>query len=173
MSAAANNNNNHSNPILSYFIEWSDKTSCVTRNIMITLFVCLIISFFFPASENFLGNIPQYTIFKYQLYRLLCSPLVGNSLLNIILVCLFFPSIGGRLESSVGSASYLSLIILLTLFTSILFSLLCVVVFYSGVIEAIFYCSSGFWIVLFGLITIECWQVSPCMLCYLHYFTCK
>lgn len=153
---------NNANPILNYYREWADKTPFVTRSLMIVLFISYIISVFIPT-DTVLGNTAFFTVLNYEVYRLILSPLVDNSILNIVLVALFFPGMGGRMESALGSSSFLFLMGTLTLVTNTAFVVVCLCLYYlGGVAEAIFYECSGFWVVLFGLITIECLQVYPC-----------
>jgi membrane associated rhomboid family serine protease len=150
---------NNANPILSYYREWADKTPYVTRSLMIVLIVSYIVSLF-VESDKLLGNTPFFTILNYEVYRLILSPLVDNSIFNIVLVALFFPGMGGRMENGLGSSSFLFLMGTLTLVTNVAFVAVCLCLYYiGGVAEATFYDCSGFWVILFGLITIECLQV--------------
>lgn len=150
---------NNANPILNYYREWSDKTPYVTRSLMIVLIISYIISLFVQSDKS-LGNTAFFTILNYEVYRLILSPLVDNSIFNIILVALFFPGMGGRMENGFGSSSFLFLMGTLTLVTNVAFVVVCLCLYYlAGVAEAIFYDCSGFWVILFGLITIECLQV--------------
>jgi membrane associated rhomboid family serine protease len=150
---------NNANPILSYYREWADKTPYVTRSLMIVLIVSYIVSIF-VESDKLLGNTPFFTMLNYEVYRLILSPLVDNSIFNIVLVALFFPGMGGRMENGLGSTSFLFLMGTLTLVTNVAFVAVCLFLYYiGGVAEAIFYDCSGFWVILFGLITIECLQV--------------
>lgn len=104
-----------------------------------------------------LGNVTYFTIFRVEVYRILFSPIVGNSLLNTIVMFLFYPMMGTLMESSMGSSMFIWLIGFITLSTNILFNILCLLLsFYMP--EALFYSSSGFWVILFGLVTIECMQ---------------
>ena len=68
---------------------------------------------------------------------------------------------GARMESSLGSSAFLVLIGTLTVLTNVIFVVVCLFLYYvANVAEAVFYSCSGFWLVLFGLITIECLQVN-------------
>lgn len=148
------------NPVLTYYREWSEKTPYVTRVTMIVLVVSYLVSFFVP-SDSVLGNTTYFSILNFEVYRLILSPLVGNSIFNIVLIALFFPGMGGRMESSLGSSAFLVLMGTLTLMTNVIFVVLCIFLYYvANVAEAVFYTCSGFWLVLFGLITIECLQVG-------------
>lgn len=147
------------NPLLSYYREWSEKTPYITRSVMITLIISYIISFFITTGD-LLGNKAYFSILSFEPYRLVLSPLAGNSILNIVLVALFFPGMGGKMESSLGSSAFLSLLGTLTLLTNVTFVLVCLLLFFiANIAESVFYDCSGFWVVLFGLITIECLQV--------------
>lgn len=126
---------------------------------MIILVVCYILSFFFDA-DLVLGNITYFTIMKFEIYRIILTPLVGNSILMIILVAMFFPSMGGRMESSIGSSAFLFLMGTISLVTNLLFNSICLFMSFVGTPEALFWSCSGFWTILFGLITIECMFVS-------------
>lgn len=63
------------NPVRQMYEEWSARTSLVTRNIMIGIFVTYVISFFFPA-DSALGNMPYFTLMHFEIYRIFLSP--GN-----------------------------------------------------------------------------------------------
>ena len=149
-----------SNPIRQYYDDWSNRTPYVTRSVMIGIVVIYISSFFFHANL-ILGNITFYTILQLQIYRIALSPLVGNSILDLIIIALFFPVMGGRLEYSMGSASFVFLLGLLTISINIAFNLFCMAMYYAGVMLALYWPCSGFWTVLFSLITVECMQVRP------------
>eukprot|EP01041_Mallomonas_annulata_P003460 gene3460-6886_t len=146
------------NPILQYYQDWSSRTPFVTRSSMIGMVTLYIGSFFFKA-DLYLGNQAYFTVMHLELYRLILSPLVGNSILTIIMVALFFPTMGTKIEYSMGSSAFLCLLGILTLATNLLFDALCVSLHYAGSPLSLFWNCSGFWTVLFGLIVIECLQM--------------
>lgn len=147
-----------SNPVLSYYQDWASRTPYVTRCCMIGMLSFYILSFFFKT-DLILGNQAYYTVMKLEIYRLVLSPLVGNSIINMILIAIFFPEMGARIEYNIGSAGFLSLIGLLTLAVNTSFALFCISMFYAGSHVALFWSCAGFWTVLFALITIECLQL--------------
>ena len=124
---------------------------------MIVMIICYLLSFVFDAAM-FLGNTPYFTIFSFEIYRLVTSPFVGNSIITLLLIALFFPTMGTKFETSMGSAAFLFLMGTLTLVTNVVFVMSCFLLNLLGLVEAIFYNCSGFWVVLFGLITVECMQ---------------
>lgn len=80
--------------------------------------------------------------------------------MTLILICLFFPAMGTRMENSLGSASYLVLLCSFSLATNVLFDATCMLLYLLGTPTAAFWSCSGFWTILFSLIVIECMQVS-------------
>ena len=78
----------------------------------------------------------------------------------LILVLLFFPAMGGRMESSIGSSSFLFMMGTISLLTNIIFNVICLLLGFVGTPEALFWSCSGFWVVLFGIITIESFLVG-------------
>ena len=145
------------NPFLSYYREFEERTPFVTRISMMVMIICYLLSFFFDAAM-LLGNTPYFTIYSFEIYRLVLSPFVGNSIITLVLIAMFFPTMGTKFETSMGSAAFLFLMGTLTLITNIVFVMSCFLLNLLGMVEAIFYNCSGFWVVLFGLITLECMQ---------------
>ena len=108
--------------------------------------------------DKALGNVTYFCVMQFELYRIFLSPIVGNSLLNTIIMGMFYPTMGSKMEWSMGSSLYLWLIGFITVVTNVAFNVCCLFLFMFGMPEAFFYSCSGFWVVLFGLITIECMQ---------------
>eukprot|EP01031_Cornospumella_fuschlensis_P005817 gene5817-7222_t len=110
------------NPLLVSFNAWKARTPFVTRSLTISLVVMYLLSFFIRW-EYFLSNIPYYTVQYFQIFRLVTSPFAGNSFFTLLLIMITFPAIGLKMESSMGSASYLSLIGAITLIVNVGFVL--------------------------------------------------
>lgn len=147
------------NPLKQMYEEWSAKTPCVTRNSLIGIVILYILSFFFAADLT-LGNVPYYSLMHFEIYRIVMAPAVGNSFITIILMVLFYPVMGARLESSLGSAGYLFHLGIISLMTNVLFDVICLLLYAMGTAEALFWSCSGFWTVLFAMIVTECMQVK-------------
>jgi hypothetical protein len=81
-------NNNTNNPVLQFYQKWSDQTPFVTKTVTLLLIACYILSFFFNADLT-LGNVTYFTLMKLEIYRFIFSPIVGNSLLILILIGIF------------------------------------------------------------------------------------
>ena len=146
------------NPIQTYYLEPIDKIPSVTRAVLIILILMHLMSWFIPI-ENMIGNTPIFTVFYFELYRLLLSPFVGNSFINLTLLIVSFSSMGSCIERSMGSCAFLLLMVMLTLIINVTFTATCIVLGILGVSEAMYYRCCSFWLVLFGLTTMECTQV--------------
>jgi len=145
------------NPLLSYWREFQERTPYVTRTSLIAMAICYLVSFFFNA-EVTLGNVPFFTVFSFEIYRVVTAPFVGNSFLTLVMVVLFYPAMGTKMEASVGSAAFLYLMAAMTVVINIVFLAVCFLLYAVGMVEALFYSCSSFWLVLFALIVIECMQ---------------
>jgi len=151
------------NPAIKFYQAWAEKTPFVTRAIVIGIVCEYILSFFLPF-EDYLGNETRYTLFRFEIYRLLLSPMVGNSLITMVLILLTFPSMGSKLERGMGSTSYMSLLGTLSIATNLIFTAVCVLLYTLGTSYALHYRCNGFWTILFSLITIDCLQVKSAIL---------
>jgi len=138
--------------------EWSGNTPFITRSSMVGIVILYIASFFFSA-DVVLGNIPYFSVMHFEIYRIILSPVVGNSLITIIMICLFYPMMGTRMERALGSCEYFLQLCTFSLATNIIFDAICVSAYIFGVPEALFWGCSGFWTILFGLIVVECMQI--------------
>lgn len=161
-SSSGNNNSNNAaagNPWLNYYQQWSERTPYVTRFTTVSLCFLYILSFFVPL-DSYLGNMPFFTIQHFEIYRLLLSPLVGNSILSLIIILLSYPTMAQRMENSSGSAAFLSLLLIFTLAINVLVTIICYIFFILSIFpEAIFWRSSGFFSIFFALLTVECMMV--------------
>jgi hypothetical protein len=109
--------------------------------------------------ESWWTNVPYYTIFYFELYRLLLSPLVGNSFLTLIITYMVYPSLGVKMENSMGSSAFLYLMIFATLAVNIMFVVLCLMwSLLSNSSYALTLSSMDFWVLLFALISLDCMQ---------------
>ena len=142
--------------LLDYYQQWSMKTPYITRATCLLLLASYLLSLLFRADMSF-GNIPFYTLTHFEIYRLLTSPLVGNSLLNIAILLFVFPALSGRMETSISSLGLLFLMGTITLAVNSAFDLICLLLYLSNATPfALFYNCSGFWTIVFALITVDC-----------------
>ncbi len=152
------------NPFLQSYQAWSERTPYVTRTTCIGLVVLFLISFFIRF-ELYLADIPFFTLYHFEIYRLILSPFIGNSILFLVLLLFTFPTLGLKMESTMGSGYFLWLLMMINVLTNSIFNTVCITLSLFGMQEALFYNCSNFWLILFALITIECLQVRYSILC--------
>lgn len=144
------------NPILSAYETFCRDTPLVTRYTITIQFVSWFVSFFVDPSFA-LDNIPYFSILKFEIYRVVISPLVCQSILSLIFAYISFVDHGKRLEFSIGSTAFAWLMVTLAVSTNIGFLLICFTLYgLSGNAGFLHVHSSGIWTILFGLIAIEC-----------------
>jgi membrane associated rhomboid family serine protease len=144
------------NPILTAYETFVRDTPLVTRYTITVQFVSWFVSFFVDPSFA-IGNIPYFTIFKFELYRIVLSPLICQSLLSLVFAYITFVDHGKRLEFSMGSTAFAWLMLTLAVSTNVVFLLICFTLYGLGGDERFLHMhSSGIWTILFGLIAIEC-----------------
>lgn len=147
------------NPMLSAYEEFTRSTPFVTRSLLHIQAVSYLVSWIFNPYYA-LANIPHFVVFQYEIYRLLLSPLVNTSLINLVFVFWSFVYTGRRLEQSLGSTQFAWLCICVGLLTNLAFLTFSLVLYMLDGFEKshLFGASEGMWIVLFGLIALECCQ---------------
>jgi membrane associated rhomboid family serine protease len=152
------------NPFVRYYEEWSERTPLVTKYSVIGLIVSYMISlflYFFGINfDDFFTNEVEYTVYRFEIYRLILSPFVGNNIIMVIFIIIFFVLTSSKFENSQGSLRFLFLMGTLTLLTNISFILISLICYLSGVESAYEWVCAGFWNVCFPLITMECMLVS-------------
>jgi hypothetical protein len=146
------------NPTMDAYDRWSAQTPFITRTTLLTVAVVYLLSWFVDL-ETALQNVPYYSLLHFEVYRILLSPFVGNSILSLIMIALFFPVMSGRMESALGSSGLLAMMFCISLFTKVLFDIVCLSLSFMGTPEALFWSCDNFWVIVFGIITIECMQV--------------
>lgn len=152
-----------SNPFLDSYRAWSERTPFITRITTILVLVVYILSFFFDL-DNYLTNIPLRSVNYFEFYRILLSPLVGNSIIFLIIMLLSFPAIGTKMENSMGSGAFLFLMLTIDIAINLSFLSLCYILYFSGVSDALLWPCADFWTILFALISIDCFLVRPLVL---------
>jgi membrane associated rhomboid family serine protease len=150
-----------SNPILDRYLEFRNGTPFVTRLMLASQVTCYILSFLVDT-QKVTANIPYFTVYYFQIYRILLSPLLCNRFLSLAIAFLSFSEPGRRLERSIGSTAFLCLVTTLATLTNatyIIFAfLLCEL---TGNKSLLYQQASGIWLVVFGIITIECHRAPP------------
>ena len=149
------------NPVLTAYESYVNSTPLITRYVL----NCLLVSFFagFLFSPAYLlANIPMLTIFKFQLYRIVTSPLICPDILSLFFAFMSFTNNGVKLEQSMGSSMFAVLFFTLTVASNVLFLILSLLLWgltnsEGYLVEA----SLGIWTVLLGIIAVECSEAPP------------
>lgn len=141
--------------VLSTYNSWAAGVPFVTRSTLVSISVIGILSLFGLDFSDYLANIPYFTLYRFEIYRILTSVFMNNSIISVVFMWLFFPAMGSRMEQQQGSAAFGWLIYASAIAINLAFVAICVVgsMFDGRVMLAE---CSGFWSVLFTLITLDC-----------------
>jgi membrane associated rhomboid family serine protease len=150
-----------SNPVLTAYESYVRDTPLVTRYVLNSVVISYFMSFIVDPTFA-LGNIPYFTLFRFQLYRIVTSPLVCSSILNLFFAFMGFMNNGVKLEQSMGSALFGALFFKLTIFTNLLFLIVSILLYgltnNEGYLAGV---SVGVWTALLSIIAVECAQAPP------------
>uniref|UniRef100_A0A7S4NJ43 Derlin n=1 Tax=Odontella aurita TaxID=265563 RepID=A0A7S4NJ43_9STRA len=149
------------NPVLSAYESFVRDTPLVTRYTLTTLTLSYMLSFFLNPSMA-LSNAVLWSIQRLELYRIVLSPLVCESGLTLIFAYMSFVDQGRRLEHSMGSAAFVALLLTLGGMANVAFLILMVVLYgLTGSQVFLIYPCYGIWVVLLGIIAVECSSAPP------------
>jgi len=145
------------NPILTAYEKFVADTPVVTRTILNVLVVSYILSYIVDLKFA-MACIPEFMLRYYEIYRLVTPVFVNQTLFSVLFAGLSFVQTGKLLEESLGSAAMAWLcLVVFTLATNTLFVALYILGFYmTGDSSMLLSSSSGMWVILFGLISMEC-----------------
>ena len=103
-------------------------------------------------------NIPYFTIFKFEIYRLFLSQFDCKTFLNLILGFMSFVAQGKRLEYSIGSTNFALVFLFIGIGSNVLFTLISLVMYiFAGNYEPhLMHESGGIWQMMLGIIALEC-----------------
>jgi len=144
------------NPVLTAYESFVRDTPLVTRYILTSLAGSWFFSFF--VNPRFaLSTTPYFCVFKFEVYRIIFSPLVCDNFLSLVIAFLCFVDNGKRLEFSLGSTAFAWYMLTLALVTNTAFiALMFVLHEATGDKAYLFSRASGIWTILFGIIATEC-----------------
>ena len=95
--------------------------------VLITITLYLINRFAFNLSL-YISNIPFYTIYKFQIWRLFSTSLMNTGIINIILSLTLWIKFGAILESTIGTILYLFIFIINSTLIQIIYTILIFVI---------------------------------------------
>lgn len=88
------------NPVSTAYESYLRDTPLITRYVLNATVISYLTGFFFSPAYLF-ANIPIYTLFKFQLYRILTSPLICTDILSLFFTFMGFMNHGVKLEQCV------------------------------------------------------------------------
>jgi membrane associated rhomboid family serine protease len=144
------------NPILTAYESYQKDTPFITRTIMSAQAVSYVVNIFFDSSFAF-ANKPVFTIYKYEVYRIITSLFICSSFFSLIFAYFSFVPVGKRLELSTGSTEFACNFLTIGVLTNVLY--LVVTVLLDTLVAGQYWLilpSFGLWNSLFGLIAMEC-----------------
>lgn len=159
------------NPILKAYESFVRQTPLVTRFLLQSQAITWVLSFFIDLSLA-VGNVPHFTIFKFEIYRIVLSPFICQNLMSLVFAYISFADNGRRMEHTMGSTAFGSLILTLGILVNVLHILLCFLLnAITGSPSWLFLHCAGLWIIIFGLLSIECSQAPATSMRRLFFFT--
>lgn len=144
------------NPLLNAYENFQTQTPLVTR-LLVSLQVIGFISSWFWDAKYALGCSLQFTIFRFEFYRVLLSPLVNDSLFGLAFVFLAFIDHGRRLEVNMGSTRFAWYCLWLGTLANTSFLLTSLILYFlTNESTWLITSSSGIWTILMGLLAMDC-----------------
>lgn len=146
------------NPIQTVFESFNKDTPTVTKLVMTIQVVSWFISWFVDLTFA-IANIPYFTIQQFEMYRLVTNLLWCNSFFNLVFTYFSFVPTGRHLETSIGSTAFGLLFLGLGVTSNIIYVVVAALLdalFMDGTQYFFILPSFGIWIVLFGILALEC-----------------
>ena len=97
---------------------------------LITTFLFYILNLFIKNISFYFSNIPYYTIFHFQFWRLITTVFISTNLFKIILGLICWIKYASSLETSIGTIKYMTIFLSNTIFIQIIFCCLKISIVY-------------------------------------------
>lgn len=91
---------------------------------LLTTLIFYILNLFIKRVSFYYSNIPYYTIYYFQIWRLITTVFISTNLFKLFLGLLCWVKYGSSLESSIGTVKYMIIFFSNTLFIQLLYCLL-------------------------------------------------
>lgn len=83
--------------------------------------ILYLFNFIIPYVGLFLADIPYFTVYKIQLWRLITTPFITTSIFSVIFSIFFWYEKASKLEKEIGTIKYMLIFFMNSLFIQILF----------------------------------------------------
>jgi len=143
---------------------WFRSIPLVTRVVFAICVIIRISEYLFGTIHGTVCLIPGLVIYEKEIYRIVTPIWFHGGILHLVLNMMAFLPMGTTIERSMlGSLSFAHLILLFDLLCGVIHVVLAALLFYNPFLqypEYTFQCNVGLSSVIFGLLTISCYQ-SP------------
>lgn len=150
------------NPVFNAYEQFQRDTPVVTRSVLTVQAIAWGISWFVDLTFG-LANIPYFTLVRFEIYRIVTSLFLCSSFFSLLFAYFSFLETGRRMEQAMGSAAFAVIFITLGILSNLLYigvAALLDSVFVGGQYWFVLP-SFGIWIVLFGVVAMECSKAPP------------
>ena len=96
--------------------------------------ILYLINFFVPYVALFLADIPYFTVYRIQLWRLFTTPFITTGLISVIFSIILWYSKASRLEKEIGTIKYMLIFFMNSFFIQILYC--CLMLLFSLIIRS-------------------------------------
>ena len=157
-SGSTNNQQGPSqNPFVKGYHDWVNRTPFITRYVIQFTCILYILSLFLSTLMVYFVNVPAYTLLRFHLWTIFTSTLVNDSIFSVLFIGLILSQMGGRMEMSLGSTSFLFLLINLAISANLLFLFLALCLYGMTNNQAMLLVEcEGMWLIVMPLIAIDC-----------------
>ena len=178
-----NSNNNNPNPHYTF----NDRIMNIYNSIPLFVFCTICITIFFYLIDLiifsisfYLSNLALYTIFHFQIWRLITTSFMTTSILNILFAMISWVKDASSLENKLGTIKYMFIFFMNTFFIQIIYCIILLIAYiisrnknililnyYNGKVE-----NSGLWPIIMAELTLLCMS-NPESLMRLFFFPCE
>ena len=106
-----------------YFDQLTNDLPLFIKLILCSTCILYLINLFIPYISFFLANIPYYTIYYFQIWRLITTICITTGIMSIIFSCLFWFKEAVKLEKKLGTIKYMLIFFLNNLCIQIMYSI--------------------------------------------------
>ena len=180
-----NNNNDNANVPQ---IDCKEKIKNIWNNIplyvrfiMLSSLVIYLINLLIPIIGFYLANVPFYTIYKFQLWRVVTTSFLNTSIINILFGLLAWVSDGSSLERSMGTVKYMFTFVINGIMIQLIHTLVMFVIYLvlqtdkilsMNVVSGYHVENNGLWPIIMAEITLLC-MANPNTPMRLFFFPCE
>ena len=115
-------NQNNNNGLKSKISKVWKKIPLFIRLITFITIILYILNLFIPNISFYLANIPYFTIYKINIWRIITTILITTDIFNIILSLFFWIQYASELESSMGTIKYFLIFVMNSIIIQIFYT---------------------------------------------------